>query len=269
MGNYQFRPSPNSSSRKGNDVDGIIIHYTAGGSTAGTIKWFQMEQAKASAHYVIARNGKITQMIQENRAAWHAGSSATKPMLHGRGSLNLWTIGIEISNWGNLYKCTQHEAPVTLASGARVQRAIGEIYTRYRRWTHPYSGDSPRIHATTTEVMKRNKYWPGDNTVDLWEPYQSPVLQAVEILLNDILDRHPHIARDFIVGHSDVDPTRKLDPGPAFPFKKILDSIFPEEESSTDNFKIDRRNNEHATIEEMKDMYEPREEIIKKPFFFW
>ena len=40
-------------------------------------------------------------------------------------------------------------------------------------------------------------------------------------LLGDILERHPDITPTHIVGHSDVAPDRKIDPGPRFPWERL------------------------------------------------
>jgi len=40
-------------------------------------------------------------------------------------------------------------------------------------------------------------------------------------LLEDILERHPDIRPTDIVGHSDVAPGRKVDPGPRFPWQRL------------------------------------------------
>ena len=43
-------------------------------------------------------------------------------------------------------------------------------------------------------------------------------------LLHDILERYPGIDPVDIVGHSDIAPARKFDPGPLFPWKRLYDA---------------------------------------------
>jgi N-acetyl-anhydromuramyl-L-alanine amidase AmpD len=40
-------------------------------------------------------------------------------------------------------------------------------------------------------------------------------------LLDEILERHPDVRPTHIVGHSDVAPDRKIDPGPRFPWERL------------------------------------------------
>lgn len=72
-------------SRGDGDIDYIIIH-TVQGSYAGCISWFQDCDAGASAHYVVrSSDGEVTQMVDEEDVAWHAGNW----------DYNLRSIGIE------------------------------------------------------------------------------------------------------------------------------------------------------------------------------
>ncbi len=52
--------------------------------------------------------------------------------------------------------------------------------------------------------------------------YPPAQVEAVLKLVKDIVKRH-NIRGDRIVGHSDIAPTRKTDPGPKFPWKRLAD----------------------------------------------
>lgn len=56
-----------------------------------------------------------------------------------------------------------------------------------------------------------------------WQPYSDAQIDVLMALLRDIVDRHQVLARN-IVGHSDIAPGRKQDPGPAFPWKRLADA---------------------------------------------
>lgn len=51
--------------------------------------------------------------------------------------------------------------------------------------------------------------------------YPESQLALVVELLQDILERHPDIPVTNIVGHSDIAPGRKIDPGPRFPWQRL------------------------------------------------
>ena len=56
----------------------------------------------------------------------------------------------------------------------------------------------------------------------LWYPYTEGQVQALIVLLKDIVKRN-NIDPRHIIGHSDIAPLRKLDPGPLFPWKRLAD----------------------------------------------
>lgn len=56
-----------------------------------------------------------------------------------------------------------------------------------------------------------------------WQPYSESQIQTLEVLLKDIVTRHQILARN-VIGHSDIAPQRKQDPGPAFPWKRLADA---------------------------------------------
>ena len=49
-------------------------------------------------------------------------------------------------------------------------------------------------------------------------------LQLIVELFQDILARNPDIASSDVIGHADIAPTRRSDPGPLFPWKRLYDN---------------------------------------------
>jgi len=67
----------------------------------------------------------------------------------------------------------------------------------------------------------------------LWYPYSEAQIQSMIVLLKDITTRYPISPRS-IIGHSDIAPLRKLDPGPLFPWKRLAAAgfgIWPNEQA--------------------------------------
>lgn len=91
------KPSPNfTAGRKGNKIIAIVDHITAG-LMPGCLSWMQNPVAKASAHYLVTRQGKIYQLVKDTDTAWHAGE-VNKPnwaLYSSGGNPNHRTLGIE------------------------------------------------------------------------------------------------------------------------------------------------------------------------------
>jgi N-acetylmuramoyl-L-alanine amidase len=74
----------------------IIIHHTAQDSLAQTLKTFTVSKTQVSAHYIIAEDGRVVQMVNDYLRAWHGGNATW-----GRNSdINSASIGIELDNNG-------------------------------------------------------------------------------------------------------------------------------------------------------------------------
>lgn len=77
----------------------IVVHDTAGRcSKYSSVNWFADPTCETSAHFVVERDGTITQMVPTNRRAYHAGVSHWK----GVSGLNSCSVGIEIVNPGKM-----------------------------------------------------------------------------------------------------------------------------------------------------------------------
>ncbi len=152
------RKSPNFDERVNPDgslqpVDMLIMHYTGMKTGNEALERMCDAEAKVSAHYMVEENGRVLQLVDEEKRAWHAGVASWR----GHSNINARSIGIEIVNPG-------HE------------------------WGY----------RTFPEVQ----------------------MEALIALSHGILSRHDIPARN-VVGHSDVAPSRKQDPGELFPWERF------------------------------------------------
>jgi N-acetylmuramoyl-L-alanine amidase len=75
-----------------------------------------------------------------------------------------------------------------------------------------------------------------------YRPFVEPQMEAVEWLCRDILSRHP-IPAHRVVGHSDIAPDRKTDPGELFDWPRLARAgigIWPEPCGQTSDRPVDR-----------------------------
>lgn len=75
----------------------IILHHTAQKSTDQTIRTFTLKSTQTSAHYIVGRDGKVVQMVNDYLRANHAGIGKWG----NETDLNSCSLGIEIDNNGN------------------------------------------------------------------------------------------------------------------------------------------------------------------------
>ena len=139
--------------RSKNKIKYIILHYTGMQSEIESIDRLKNTKSKVSCHYLINRKGQITQMVNDNQVAWHAGKSQWKNLKN----LNENSIGIELVNKG-------HEFGYQNFSNIQIINLI--------------------------KLCKKLK------------------------------KKYKIISENFL-GHSDIAPLRKLDPGEKFPWKKL------------------------------------------------
>lgn len=165
----------------------LVIHYTAGPNAEHALKWLTNPQAKASAHLLIARDGSITQMVPFNEVAWHAGKSQWRNIT----GLNSYSIGIELDNAGPL------------------QRA-GDTWVSWFGQRYPNNEVIEAVH-------KQQKTSQG------WHLYTAEQMAAV-LEVSALLVQHYGLKE--VLGHDDIAPGRKTDPGPAFPMESFKARVF-------------------------------------------
>jgi len=117
--------SPNFDDRKGEPVDMLVLHYTDMLSATAAIDHLCKAESRVSAHYVVAEDGEVFRLVDEEKRAWHAGESAWR----GHANINSRSIGIEVENLGhsNGYKAfpeLQMQGVITLCHEILARHAI-------------------------------------------------------------------------------------------------------------------------------------------------
>lgn len=143
-------PSPNCGSRRDGLIPRfVILHYTAMASAEAAIDRLCDPAHEVSAHYVICKSGRVTQLVGEGARAWHAGAGQWR----GLGDMNSRSIGIELDNDGQ-------------------------------------------------------------------GPFADPLMHSLERMLRRIMAAWD-IPAENVIGHSDMAPGRKYDPGPWFDWERL------------------------------------------------
>ena len=93
-------PSPNFNDRpEGIGIKYLILHYTGMESGEVALQRLRDSDAEVSAHYMIEEDGRIFDLVDDEKRAWHAGAS----FWAGDAGLNASSIGIEIVNPGHAH----------------------------------------------------------------------------------------------------------------------------------------------------------------------
>lgn len=170
-------PSPNFNARPQGEVSLLVIHNISlppGQFGTGKVQAFFQNCLRAdehpyfatiaamrvSAHFLIERDGAITQFVSCNERAWHAGQSS----FGGRENCNDFSLGIELEGTDEL----------------------------------PFSEAQYAALVGLTRVLQR---------------------------------AYPALTLERICGHSDIAPTRKTDPGPAFEWPRLRAALMDEKEA--------------------------------------
>lgn len=193
-----YKPTPNKAGRYVPQY--LVMHYTAATTTESCINWFVNTHAQASAHLVIGRDGAVTQFAPFNIVTWHAGKSQWK----GQVGMNQFAIGIELVNAGRLIK-----------SGDK--------------WVCPV--DMQRV-SDKEVILAIHK---NETKQSAWQEYTN-VQMEVSIEIASLLVKTYGLLD--VVGHEDISPIRKSDPGPAFPMSSFRSKAMGRRNEHTDEFSV-------------------------------
>ena len=155
MVDFIAAPSPNFNERRA-PPDMLVLHYTGMESGEAALARLRDPAAQVSAHYLVEEDGRVFQLVPEERRAWHAG----RGVWQGQDDCNAASIGIEIVNPG-------HEFGYRLFPEPQIEAVIALVADIRTRWSIPDAR---------------------------------------------------------IIGHSDMAPERKQDPGELFPWKRLAEA---------------------------------------------
>ncbi|MGR3479377.1 N-acetylmuramoyl-L-alanine amidase [Salipiger marinus] len=171
----------------------VVLHDTAGRLEKGNSAAYLASDnpGKVSVHFVVERDGTVTQLVPTNRRANHAGQSS----FHGRDWCNGWSIGIEIVNPGKMTGQADWGAAFAVAWW-------GETFVE---------GDSNNY---TIGKVSTSHHGSG-----IWMGYSEAQIAALLDLLTVLFRDVPTLTD--ITTHWYVSPGRKVDTNPLFPLEHI------------------------------------------------
>jgi len=150
--NENIKSSNYATCKNARQIEYVILHYTDQ-NFDDSVESLTSKEKEVSAHYLIAQDGEIFNLVADEHVAWHAGTG--KSSWHGKDYINTFSIGIEIVNLG-------------------------------------------------------------------YEPFPNIQMKSVIELCNHLKGKY-NIPRENFIGHSDIAPDRKLDPGIYFDWKRLSD----------------------------------------------
>ncbi len=80
-----------------------------------------------------------------------------------------------------------------------------------------YWRGATRLNDTSIGIELENRGYRRDATGRFWYPFSQPQMTVLLPLMRDIVRRYQMLPQN-VVGHSDIAPQRKQDPGPLFPW---------------------------------------------------
>jgi hypothetical protein len=199
-----------------NGLEGAIVHYDAGRTRpskgpdnpeAGARACLAGAVANGYAFVTVSRSGKILLPgnMDWNQWGYHAGESLC-PVTKRKG-VSQYYVGFEVNSPGYVFPTDDPDVfvpwfeavrdangnPVLNKGKATVKNPGGELY----------KAADVRTFAAKKENIKAGTYL----------PYTQAQMDALVNVMLWLKKRHPGFRLDLVLGHDEVAPTRKLDPG--------------------------------------------------------
>lgn len=198
-----WSPSPNTPpERMLLRLVAFVLHYTAHHDAEESARMLCDPAREVSAHFLIARDGSVRQMVPIHRVAWHAGQSRWGDL----SGMNAYTIGVELVNAGPLSK---HAGRFVTWSGAHLpaaevehsppQSAFGG-HTHWQRFPVEQVQATRRVMYACLRYLRRLAWF--------------PIGQRGVVM---------------VLGHYEIAPLRKIDPGPLFPLAALRQAFLADQ----------------------------------------
>lgn len=138
--------SPNYASRNGETIQTAVVHNTDA-KVNSALAHLTDPKSQVSAHYVVARDGTIYQLVDDDKTAWHSGDK----------TVNQQSIGIEIEAWKAATGLTAKQDASLVALVKYVMEAYGV----------PVASIIPHRKVKATDCP--GWVWPKDKDLDDWK----------------------------------------------------------------------------------------------------
>ncbi|HTY43853.1 MAG TPA: N-acetylmuramoyl-L-alanine amidase, partial [Patescibacteria group bacterium] len=235
------------------NVDRIVIHYTEGPTAQSAID--TIVGSGESIQYMIDKDGTVLSsensnspaFVPESQVAHHAGCVTTgknaRPACHqpnpnndekANGTkypltdtnccipgINQRSIGIEIVNLGNQCGITNGQL-CNLGQGQTCKQICQD------------AGNSVVIDG------------------QVWEKFTDAQIDSLVLLVSDIASRYDiPLDREHIIGHDEIDPGERSDPGPAFPWDDFIARLKAQPQTIPSDvgeniYAVDKNNSQYA-----------------------
>lgn len=166
---------------------GIVLHHTVGGTLDSTWNFWQNQKERVATHFIIDRDGTIVQCFPLENWAFHIyiGSPGNNIAREHKQKSSLYDrslIGIELCSYG----------PLSL---------------RNDNYITVYNKQIPKDKVETLQYRGFN----------YWEKYTDKQIEALELLLIDLINKHPKIKSSLKTDYSDIfnisEKALNLEPG--------------------------------------------------------
>lgn len=144
----------------------VMIHHTAQDSLGQTLRTFTITKTQTSSHYVVSRDGKVVQMVNDYLRAQHAGAGKWGNVT----DMNSCSIGIEMDNNGTTDPWTD----------AQITSLCALLKTLKKKYSIP-----------TANFIAHADYAPGRKNDPKNFPWKTLSQQGYGLWYDDVLDSVP------------------------------------------------------------------------------